>query len=249
MRVIPVLDLKDARAVHARGGTRRQYEPVHSRLAAPPGDAVALARAYGDVLSLDHLYVADLDAILGGEPQRSLVRSIAALGSRLLLDAGITTPAAARQAIEDGATAAVIGLETLPSFAVLSSIAGAVGSERVIFSLDLRDGEPVGRSGGPHLEPPLTIVRRAIDAGASSVIVLDLGRVGTGRGADLPLVGDIRRAFPGVELMAGGGVRGLGDLEQLADAGCDGALIASALHHGHLGPSELAALQHRPPLH
>jgi phosphoribosylformimino-5-aminoimidazole carboxamide ribotide isomerase len=37
-----------------------------------------------------------------------------------------------------------------------------------------------------------------------------------------------------IEIVAGGGVRGLGDLESLAAAGCDGALVASALHDGRL---------------
>jgi uncharacterized protein related to proFAR isomerase len=34
---------------------------------------------------------------------------------------------------------------------------------------------------------------------------------------------------PGLTLLAGGGVRGTEDLEKLAGAGCDGALVATAL--------------------
>jgi phosphoribosylformimino-5-aminoimidazole carboxamide ribotide isomerase len=49
-----------------------------------------------------------------------------------------------------------------------------------------------------------------------------------------------------VILLAGGGVRGLKDLESLAGCGCDGALVATALHDGRLGAADLmAALKHQ----
>ena len=249
MRVIPVLDLMGGRAVHARRGERHRYEPVCSRLAAPSGDAVALARAYRDVLALDDLYIADLDAIAGGEPDRPLLQSIAALGARVLVDAGVTSPERAGQVIEDGAAAVVVGLETLGSFEALASILHTVGEGRVVFSLDLRDGEPVGRVGATNPGSPLDMVRHALDAGARAVIVLDLARVGTGAGIDLTLVREIRHTFPELELLAGGGVQGREELERLADAGCDGVLVASALHDGRLGANDLEVARRRPTPH
>jgi uncharacterized protein related to proFAR isomerase len=39
-----------------------------------------------------------------------------------------------------------------------------------------------------------------------------------------------------VIVLAGGGVRGPDDLSALAAAGCDGALIATALHTGAVDP-------------
>jgi phosphoribosylformimino-5-aminoimidazole carboxamide ribotide isomerase len=50
-------------------------------------------------------------------------------------------------------------------------------------------------------------------------------------------------------LLAGGGVRGYEDLARLADAGCDGALVATALHDGRLCAADVASahrLQGRP---
>jgi phosphoribosylformimino-5-aminoimidazole carboxamide ribotide isomerase len=247
--VIPVLDLKSGHAVHARRGERHQYEPVCSRLSPAAGDAEALARAYRAALGLDSVYLADLDAISGGEPQHRLIRSIAAVGGRLLVDAGITTPDRARQVIEDGAAAVVIGLETLRSFDALSGVVRALGSGRVIFSLDMRDREPIVPAGTPHPGSPIAIVRRAVGAGVGSVIVLDLARVGTGEGVDLQLVRGIRREFHETELLVGGGVRGREDFERLAEIGCDGALVASALHDGRLGAGDLDAIRRRRPRH
>jgi uncharacterized protein related to proFAR isomerase len=43
-------------------------------------------------------------------------------------------------------------------------------------------------------------------------------------------------------LLAGGGVQGRPDLDRLRDAGCDGALVASAIHAGTVTATDLADL-------
>jgi len=249
VRVIPALDLRADRAVLARGGQRDAYAPVESVLVAScgAGDALALARAFRERLGCDECYVADLDAITGAGRQRVLVKALAGLGGRLLVDCGATAPASAAEILADGAARVVVGLETLPTFGALEAIAAAIGTERVVFSLDLREGQPVLRPGAPHHGPPLELARAAVAAGAPALLVLDLARVGTGRGPDLRLVDAIRRAHPEVELLAGGGVASRADLERLADAGCDGALVASALHAGGLDRHDLDAVRRREP--
>jgi len=72
------------------------------------------------------------------------------------------------------------------------------------------------------------------------MIVLELARVGTSAGPDVEMIEGLRRAVPTVSLFAGGGVRGPEDLKRLAAAGCDGALVATALHDGRLRSSDVA---------
>jgi phosphoribosylformimino-5-aminoimidazole carboxamide ribotide isomerase len=247
VRVIPVLDLRSGRAVLARGGARAAYAPVPSVLAPgrPAGDAVAVARAYRRRLGCEECYVADLDAIAGAPPQRALVRSLGAEGLRLLLDNGTADPGRASEAVADGVARVVVGLETLPAFDALRDIAAAVGRERIVFSLDLRDGTPLVRAGARHRGMPLDLADAAVAAGAFALLVLDLARVGTGQGLDLTLVATLRRAHPAVELLAGGGVGSRQDLEELADAGCDCALVATALHDGRLSADDLDRVRRR----
>ena len=147
----------------------------------------------------------------------------------------------ARRLIDLGAAQVIVGLETLPSFGALAAICAAVGGRRVAFSLDLRDGRPltVDAFSGPRDEPA-ALAARAADAGAGSVIVIDLARVGGEAGLELHLVDDVRAAVPEITLAVGGGVRGAEDLRRLADAGCDAALVATALHDGRLGTAEIA---------
>jgi phosphoribosylformimino-5-aminoimidazole carboxamide ribotide isomerase len=238
VELIPVLDLARGVAVHAVGGDRARYEPVRSVLTpGVQGDALALARAYRSLPGVSRCYVADLDAIAGRLAQRDLIarlRSDEGFGGPLLLDAGVASVADLdRLAITY--TELIVGLETLRSFADLAGLA-ALG--RITFSLDLRNDVALVTEGlktETLSTEPGALARCAIDAGASSLILLDVGRVGRGAGLNLALLASLRRALPRVPLLAGGGVRGAGDLDALGSIGCDGVLIASALHRGAIG--------------
>jgi phosphoribosylformimino-5-aminoimidazole carboxamide ribotide isomerase len=245
MRVIGVIDLLRGHAVHARAGRRDLYQPVQTVAGATieSGDAIALARAYVEQLGIEELYVADLDALAGRSPQDALVARLAAIRAPLLLDAGVTSVERARQALTLGANRVVVALETLTSFQAIGDVCDAIGGDRVAFSLDLRNGQPIaGRDSDiPADQAADVVAARATDAGAGTVIVIDLARVGTGSGLDLELIARVREATPGLTLLAGGGLRGAEDLARLADAGCEGALIATALHDGRIGAAEIAA--------
>ena len=242
MLIVPTLDLAGGRAVHARGGDRSRYRPVESALCREaPGDPLALARAYRR-LGCTTCYVADLDAITGGSPQDSLLRQLAdsrdGFGAGLVLDAGVSDPASARRSVELGASRVVVGLETLRSFDDLAAIVGAMGEDRVVFSLDLRDGVPIRHPGLPASPgaTPVELADLALQAGVTTILLLDLARVGTGRGVDLGLVAQLRERLPEVALWVGGGIRSARDFDALAAAGCASAVVGTALHTGAILP-------------
>ena len=238
LRVIGVLDVKGGRAVHAAGGRREEYAPVpHAAGVRVDGDVVALAGAYVDACGIRELYLADLDAIERGVGalHSDLVAGVASLGTPVWVDAGTSTIADAQRVFAAGASVVVVGLETLASFDALAEICAGVGRDRVAFSVDLRDGRPVVMPNVDHsTATPPEIASRASRAGVRRLIVLDLARVGAGTGIDLELLVAIRLAAPEAALVAGGGVRDSADLEALRTAGCDGALVASALISGAL---------------
>ena len=238
MRIVGVIDVRGGLAVHALGGRREEYVPI--RLAAGErvdGDVAALARVYVDRLGVRELYVADLDAIERGIGALNAgpLGQVVALGVPVWVDAGVTTPAAAAVVLEAGASAIIVGLETLPSLDALAAISQASGRRRVAFSVDLRNGMAITLPGVEHARwSAAEIARSGAERGVGTVIVLDLARVGTGTGPDLELMTAIRRAVPHVALFAGGGVRSADDVDALARAGCDGALVATALLSGAL---------------
>jgi len=238
MRIVGVMDVRGGRAVHARGGRREEYAAVGVAAGERvDGNAAALARVYVDRLGVRELYVADLDAIEGATSAMNagLLRQIAALGAPVWIDAGVTTSAAANAVLEAGASAVIVGLETLTRLEALHEISQAIGSQRVVFSVDLRDGMPISLAGAEHSGwSAAEIGKSAAERGAGTIIVLDLARVGSGRGPDLESMTTMRRAVPEAALFAGGGVRSAEDVEVLRRAGCDGALVATALLSGSL---------------
>jgi phosphoribosylformimino-5-aminoimidazole carboxamide ribotide isomerase len=99
------------------------------------------------------------------------------------------------------------------------------------FSLDLRDGRPLGDCTTWKTNDPLLIAERAIAAGIRRIIVLDLARVGTndGTGTDA-LARVLIHRFADVGIYIGGGVRDKDDLNRLEALGVAGVLVSSALH-------------------
>jgi phosphoribosylformimino-5-aminoimidazole carboxamide ribotide isomerase len=249
MELIPVIDLAHGVAVQARAGDRARYPPAASVLTPRvAGGPLALLQAYRDDLGARECYIADLDAIEGGELQRGPLRDLARAGAPcgLLVDAGVSDPGAALEVLALGADRVIVGLETLRSFDDLASIIVAAAPGRVVFSLDLRRGRPMWHEAKRDLggagPGALSLAGRAVAAGVKSLLVLDVGRIGTGGGVDLGLVEALRLAFPSVRLLAGGGVSGRPDLDRLRDAGCDGVLLATAIHSGRIGAADVLGL-------
>jgi phosphoribosylformimino-5-aminoimidazole carboxamide ribotide isomerase len=243
MRVIPVIDLLGNQAVHAIKGERSHYKPVRSRLCRT-SDPVEIADAFRRQLGLSEFYIADLDAILnpGSAGHRNLISNLALQGKyELILDAGISDAGTARGWLELGVRKAVIGSETLTRRQALKEIPAEVDPDRLVFSLDCRSEEIVSKCPELAALSPLKALELLQASGWREVILLDLARVGSGRGIHQRLVTDARRNFPGLALIAGGGITGPEELDELNSLGIEGVLLATALHRGAIGPEHLPA--------
>jgi phosphoribosylformimino-5-aminoimidazole carboxamide ribotide isomerase len=197
-------------------------------------------------------YVADLDAISGAPPDWNAYHDIAQAGLRLWIDAGANQLEQALDlAKQDYCAAVVLGLESLVSLDLLAECVARLGSQRVIFSLDLMSAAPRTSIAALAGATPLAISTLAIEAGIRRIIVLDLAAVGTHSGPlTLDLGRELRHRNPkrergicnsaqDVELIGGGGVRDLRDLAHFQAAGYDAVLVASALHDGRISPDLL----------
>ena len=241
MRVIPVIDLKGGAAVHAVRGQRERYRPLRSGLVAG-SDPLQVARAVRGQLGLDELYVADLDAIAGESPHGEVLAALAR-EARVMLDAGVTDPAAVRLLLELGAARVVIGTETLADQAALARLRAELPDAPLVLSLDLRGDRVLTRDASLGRLGAADALALLMESGVREVIVLDLARVGSGAGPDVALTRELCARFPKVELLAGGGVRDLADLRALAEAGAAAALVATALHRRAIGPGDLRELR------
>jgi phosphoribosylformimino-5-aminoimidazole carboxamide ribotide isomerase len=237
--ILPVLDLMQGQIVRGVAGRRHEYRPVVSTLtpsAAPLDIALAFRRHFG----FDALYLADLDAIAGAAPAGATYAQLRDHGFRLWIDAGLRGPADDRLAmLEATADTVIVGLETLDGPGALSAVFERLG-DRLVFSLDLKGGRPLGRA-DRWPDDAWAIAQTALALGVRRILVLDLARVGVGEGTGTEtLCTRLRAHDSGLEITAGGGVRGPDDVRRLVAAGVNHVLVASALHDGRLTRADLA---------
>lgn len=209
--------------VRAQRGQREAYLPVVSMLARG-SEPVTLARALCAHCASPRLYVADLDALMGGAAQVEVLQRLldALPGVTLWLDAGFADGDAAdalgeRLGASPSQLVPVFASEALRSRAALQR-------EGAVLSLDRHDGARLDAAGcwdAPALWP-------------RDLIVMTLERVGADRGPDLATLREVQAQAPTARVTGAGGIRDAADLARARDAGAHAWLVASALHDGRL---------------
>lgn len=244
-QVIPVIDLSNGQAVHAVGGRRDYYRPLQSILH-PSSEPILLASAIRERLGLATVYVADLNAIGGRPPAVWIYQELVASGLHLWIDAGIrdVDSLAPLRVLDQLSCTIVAGLETIQGPHALAEIVKQAGADRVVFSLDLFAGEArIATSAAWGTEDPLELCAAAIGCGVGHILILDLARVGTSRGAGTGrLLNEIRRRHPSITVIVGGGISRIEEVVKLSKAGAGAVLIGSAIHDGRIAERELAHL-------
>ena len=226
MTLIPVIDLLKGQVVRGVRGDRQAYRPIESALCAS-SDPVTVATILVDHCAAQQLYVADLDALMGGAPQHEVLTALLAAlpGVELWLDAGFADADAAvalgtQVAPHSARIVPVFASESLRSRAALEACRTRFGADAAVLSLD--------RRGGQRLDP--AGCWDAVSLWPRRVIVMTLERVGSNAGPDLETMAQLHRQAPATSLIGAGGVRSLADLERAQHAGARAWLVASALH-------------------
>jgi phosphoribosylformimino-5-aminoimidazole carboxamide ribotide isomerase len=243
-RVLPVIDLLAGHAMRAVRGRRSEYQPIESVLLRG-SDPVDLAKALVERFGFQEIYVADLDALQGGQPQFGFLRRIADLPVRFLFDLGMGLPEhvmRARQELPGANFAFVVATEASPGVeAFRDCLAALEKPTQAALGLDYLRGEfrtKSRQSSAPcatGAAGPEAWIVAALQAGAETVLALDLDRVGSDCGfawpARLASSSDFRRFR---RKISGGGIRSPEDVIDACAKGCDAVLVGSALHDGRI---------------
>ena len=222
MQVIPVIDLIGAQVVRAKMGDRDAYRPIETPLSRTP-DPVDVVAGLLRLSAFPTLYVADLDAIRGrGDNFAALARLRAAFPQlQLWIDNGAASVSAVAATRAYGTP--VLGSESQRDLALIAATPDA------LLSLDFR--------GDAFQGPPELLAHPEL--WPDRLIVMTLGRVGSGAGPDLDRLAAIRGIAGPRRLYAAGGVRNPADLAALTAFGAAGVLVASALHDGRIAAADL----------
>ncbi|MGH8549628.1 MAG: HisA/HisF-related TIM barrel protein [Methylococcales bacterium] len=225
MEIIPVIDIKGGRAVHAKRGFRERYEPLTTPLCRE-GDPLALANSLLSLYPFRTMYIADLDALMGTGSNLNLIQSLVASFPKTVfwIDQGLSHLQFRNPTLLPWIT--VLGSESLTE-AVLTNL--PVRPHQMILSLDFSTSGLLG---------PETLLEND-RYWPERVIIMNLTSVGGENGPDWPRFETFRRTWPDRKFIAAGGVRDEDDLQRLASLGFTGALIATSLHRGAVSRSAI----------
>lgn len=209
MELILAMDLKGGLVVHGKSGQRDTYKPLDwgcSPTAEPTGFIKAIRPK--------NIYIADLDRIGKSGSHDRVVAECARLVSTCYADRGCCSP---DDVLTGYHITNIVGTET--GGEDLSKYSGG------FLSLDMKNGRII-----PSGREPVEVLRQANGWKFSGCLILNIGAVGTETGLNREVLETMRAAYHR-KLFYGGGVATIADLYMLNDAGFDGAVIATALHH------------------
>jgi len=239
MPILPVIDLLHGEVVRGIGGRREEYRPIRTCLT----DSIRpldVAMAFRETFGFTELYLADLDAILGAEPAFEQYAALRDRGFHLWLDAGVRQLEDANRLADAGIETIVLGLETLHEPWEFIRILREHEPERLVFSLDMKEGKPLAGSDSWLAKDALELAKWIIHMGGRRLLLLDLAHVGASHGPGTErLCEALAKSDPQLEISTGGGIRGIDDVRRLEKLGVKNVLVASALHDGRINANDV----------
>ncbi len=234
MQTIPAIDLLNGQAVRLHKGS---YEEVTVYDESPLNQARKFKEA-----GFEHIHVVDLNGAKEGKfvnlPHIKEIISELGLSVQtgggirtyqdveMLLDAGLSKVICSSMAIKNEKD----WLKTLKEF-----------PDNMIMGMDLKDGK-IAYSGWLETaeESVESFLSRMIDQGLQEVLCTDISKDGTLAGPNFELYHDLHKNFPGIRLIASGGVSSLEDLNVLNEADIEAVVIGKAYYEGHISLKEMA---------
>jgi phosphoribosylformimino-5-aminoimidazole carboxamide ribotide isomerase len=229
VKLYPAVDILGGNAVRLRRGefdAKKVYEQ----------DPLSAARAWQQE-GARFLHVVDLDGARTGEPVNleQLRRITRELDVTVQYGGGLRSAEAVDAALNAGAARVILGTAALTDPGLLRRALDAHGPERVLVSVDARDGR-VATAGWTQTTEltPVEAVQRLQARGVAGLVYTNVDRDGMLDGPDLDGVRAVAAAVSG-RLLYSGGIGKLSDLEgltRLRQASLEGVIVGKALYEG-----------------
>ncbi|MBS3774329.1 MAG: 1-(5-phosphoribosyl)-5-[(5-phosphoribosylamino)methylideneamino]imidazole-4-carboxamide isomerase, partial [Bacteroidales bacterium] len=232
---IPSIDLMQGKCVRLKQGQFDQQTEY-------PHDPVELARLYMDK-GFRRLHIVDLE----GAKKKKLMH-LETLGklrkeTNLVIDygGGIRTRHDVEEVLKAGADYATIGSLAVREPSKVKSWMAETGAEKFIIAADLREDKVAvdAWTSGSNLKVD-ELIGWYLPVGLKEILCTDINRDGMLEGVNAELYKRLKEAFPGIGIIASGGVASLEDLRLLDQYKVDAAVIGKALYEGWLDLDELS---------
>jgi phosphoribosylformimino-5-aminoimidazole carboxamide ribotide isomerase len=228
VELIPAIDLREGRVVRLEQGDDRRRRVYDL-------DPVDVLRRYADA-GVGRVHVVDLDAALGGAPQRQLIEGLLAVDGvpRIQLGGGLRDAAAVEWAFDAGCERVVLTSLLVRDFPLFAELVERF-PRRLVPALDCAGGVLQAAGWTEAVAGGLEeLMERLLPLPLPAVLVTDVERDGTLRGPNLELACAVARGT-GAPALLSGGVASLADLETAARAPeVAGAIVGRALLDGRI---------------
>jgi len=234
MEIIPAIDLIDGKCVRLTQGDYSQKKVYNQ-------NPLEVAKSF-EAAGIRRLHLVDLD---GAKAQHivnyRVLRSITTHTS-LVVDfgGGLKTDADLRIAFENGATMITGGSIAVKDPEIFIRWITDYGPDRIILGADVKDGM-IAVSGWTETAPfeLMAFIAGYRAKGVTQVICTDIGRDGMMQGPAVELYRNLLKQFPGLYLVASGGVSCMEDMVALRDTGVPAVIVGKAIYEGKIKLEEL----------
>ena len=235
MEVIPAIDLRGGKCVRLYQGDYAQ-ETVYS------DDPLETALRWVD-MGATRLHIVDLDGARDGSPANlEAVKCISsAAGVPVHLGGGIRDLNTARTAIDSGVSRIMLGTAAVEDADLISTLLSEIGNERVIVSVDAKDGRVALHGwlqGSDALATDLVADMAAL--GVKRFLYTDISRDGTLTEPNFDGVSALVNQG-NIRLIAAGGIATVEHLERLSNLGAEAAIVGRAIYTGDIDLREAIA--------
>ncbi len=230
-KIIPVIDILNSKAVHAKKGERTKYKPLKSKLI-QSSNPVEIIQLLKKKFGFNDFYVADLDSIIYKNPNLPILKQILEITDmNVILDPGIVNLEDIYLYSRFDIKSLILGLETLKSFTLIDQSLQILDQNKIIISIDMYNGQILSSAKDIKNQNPLKLIKKIESLGIKNIILLDLFRVGQKIGGIPPLYLDLLHNFTG-NIFVGGGIKNYRDILDYKEQNFSGILIATALYDG-----------------
>ena len=237
MEIVPAIDIIDGKCVRL---TKGDYN-IRKTYSDNPLD---MALRFQDA-GIRRLHLVDLD----GAKSKHIVNypTLEAIAGHtdLTIDfgGGIKSTADLETALGCGAAMVTVGSTAVTQPELMTEWIEQFGQEHIILGADARDGK-ISVNGWKE-DSDLTLsdfIRSYMQKGITQVLCTDINRDGMLQGPAVNLYKSLLSEFPGIKLIASGGVSSVQDLTDLKEAGLPAAIVGKAYYEGRITLDQLSKL-------
>ena len=234
MKVIPAIDLMGGQVVRLFKGDPTQ-KTIYS------DDPVGVAKKW-EAEGADMLHIVDLDATLSLGDNREIIKKIISAVSIPVEVAGGLRSESLILEMAQIADRIVIGTLAFKDPELLQKIFSTLGKEKIVISVDHKDGYIVTHGWQTITDVPLIdSMREFLAVGFSEFLLTNVNKDGTLQGPDLEFL-ESACELNGANVISSGGISSISDIVPVKEKHAWGVILGKALYDGKISISESVAL-------